>query len=272
MKIDFHTHIFPESVASRAIPHLAAKCGGEPFASGTLTGLLASMDENEIDISVFLQIATNENQMQKINDFAINVMNDNPNKVIAFGSVFPFSEEAVGELKRIHAAGICGIKLHPEYQNFEVIDPRLFPVYEFCQNANMTIVFHAGIDPAYRERLNASPKALREVALAFPDLKIVCAHLGAMFLWDEVPKHLCGLKNVWFDTACVGRFVTKEQFLKIYQSHFKENFLFATDSPWSSPKIESDFIESCGLSADEIEAIYSKNAIDLLHKSGYNLI
>lgn len=264
MKIDFHTHFFPKSIAFRVIRQLETRINTVACGTGDLEGLLEGMKRNGIDRSVFLQIATTEKQQNSVNDFAHTAGLDHPQRIIPFGSVYPKSDTAVSELQRLKSLGFKGIKLHPEYQEFQVNDETVFPVYEYCQSNDLIIVFHAGIDPAYMTRCNATPEALAQVAKLFPKLKIVCAHMGGMGLWPEVVQHLCGLENIWFDTACVGRLITDEEFMNIYRNHDSGKILFATDYPWSDGKIESDFIDKLSLTSTELEKIYFKNAIELL--------
>ena len=42
MIIDFHTHIFPDKVAEKAVPKLAAVINHNPSMNGTAAGLLDS--------------------------------------------------------------------------------------------------------------------------------------------------------------------------------------------------------------------------------------
>ena len=42
MLIDFHTHVFPDALAPRAIASLAAQAGETPSTDGTVAGLCAS--------------------------------------------------------------------------------------------------------------------------------------------------------------------------------------------------------------------------------------
>ena len=124
MLIDFHTHAFPERIASRAVTGLAQGSGGLiPQTDGTLASLKAEMDRDGVDLSVVLSIATNPRQQTNVNNFAIEV-NQN-DRVIAFGSIHPDAPDALEELERIKAAGLKGVKLHPEYQCFYVNDERM---------------------------------------------------------------------------------------------------------------------------------------------------
>ena len=45
MYIDFHTHIFPDKIAEKAIPKLASTIQREPSMDGTYSGLKKSMEE-----------------------------------------------------------------------------------------------------------------------------------------------------------------------------------------------------------------------------------
>jgi predicted TIM-barrel fold metal-dependent hydrolase len=71
-----------------------------------------------VDISVVLNIATNARQQKSVNDFASSINNNRD--IISFGSVFPYSEDVFDELERIKELGLKGVKLHPDYQGFNV--------------------------------------------------------------------------------------------------------------------------------------------------------
>ena len=86
MLIDFHTHAFPEKIASRAVASLSHACGGlKPQTDGTVESLKAEMEADGVSVSVVQSIATNPGQMRKVNDFAIGI-NEDP-AIVAFGSV-----------------------------------------------------------------------------------------------------------------------------------------------------------------------------------------
>lgn len=261
-KIDFHVHFFPDMIAERAIQKLSAAAGIPAYTNGGLVDTLKNLTLNGIDKAVLLPIATNERQMRGVNDFALSV---NGGKIISFGSVFPLCDGAVDELKRIKSLGFKGIKLHPEYQNFEVSDERAFPIYDFCEKNDMIITFHAGRDYAFKDRCYSSPASIAKVAKTFPDLKMVAAHMGGFAMWNDVLKYLAGLHNVWFDTAFTALDITKEQFMAIYNRHNPEQILFATDLPWSEGTTESRFINSLGLSELQKAQIYHLNAAALLN-------
>ena len=93
--------------------------------------------------------------------------------------------------------------------------------------------------------------------------KLIAAHLGGFRLWDDVREYLVGT-NILFDTAFISKFIEKDLCLDIIRSHGCEKILFGSDSPWENPKDTIAFIESLGLSNEEKEYIYYKNALKIL--------
>ena len=129
MIIDFHTHVFPDKVAAKALPKLAAGSGGmEPVYDATVDGLESFLSKNGIDKAVALNISTNTHQQKSVNDFAVSLLKSD--RIIPFGSVHPDSPDVFDELERLKAAGIKGIKLHPDYQGFFVDEKRMLPIYK----------------------------------------------------------------------------------------------------------------------------------------------
>ena len=61
--IDFHTHIFPEHLAAETLAAVCDRSGIRSYADGTLHGLLHSMQEAGIDISVICSVATRPEQV-----------------------------------------------------------------------------------------------------------------------------------------------------------------------------------------------------------------
>ena len=128
MVIDFHTHAFPDALADRAVAHLYELGGMPPKNDGKISGLISSMDADGVDKCVVLSIATKPKQETNVNNFAISLL-ENP-RTIPFGSVFPGSETALSEIERLCAAGVKGIKMHPEYQDFYIDEDRVKPIYK----------------------------------------------------------------------------------------------------------------------------------------------
>ena len=155
MVIDFHTHVFPDKIAPRAIEKLSDASGGlYPYTDGTADGLASRMRESGVDVSVVLSIATNAHQQKSVNDFAATL--NARTEFVAFGSVHPTAPDALEELDRIASLGLRGVKLHPDYQGFDADDDKMIPIYKRISSLGLFTVFHAGVDLASRP-LTARP-------------------------------------------------------------------------------------------------------------------
>lgn len=261
MIIDFHTHCFPEKIAQKAMEKLGFDSGLMPTADGTKEGILSSMEESGVDKSVVLSIATNEKQQRAVNDFAASLPKD---KLIAFGSVYPHSPDALFEIERIASLGLKGIKLHPEYQEFFVDDEKMKPIYKKISSLNLITVFHAGADMGYAPPYHATPKRLSRALSWFDGGAVVAAHWGGFGYGEEVIKELCSLP-IYFDTSFGYGTIAKKIAQKIIDKHGCSRILFGSDSPWHKPKWERHMIETLALSDEEKERIYYKNAVKLLN-------
>lgn len=261
MIIDFHTHAFPEKIAEKAMTNLSFASGGLiPQTNGTIDSLKDLMKKDGVDKSVALAIATNEKQQTAVNDFIASCECD---EIISFGSVFPFAENALEELERIKALGLKGIKLHPEYQQFFVDDEKMKPLYKKISDLELIVLFHAGEDIGYPAPYHATPERLRKAA-KWIDSPMVCAHWGSAGLGEEVIKYLCDIP-VYFDTAFGYGTMPKDRALRILDKKGVDKMLFGSDCPWHAPSWEISMIETLGLSENEKEKIYHKNAEMLLN-------
>jgi predicted TIM-barrel fold metal-dependent hydrolase len=260
--IDFHTHAFPERIAPMAMERLSHQGGGQkPETNGTLASLKEEMAKDGVDISVLLTIATNPKQQHKVNDFAI--ASNGESAIVAFGSVHPDAPDALEELERIHAAGLKGVKLHPEYQGFYADDPRMKPIYRKISDLGLIALFHAGVDYAYAPPYHAMPDQLVG-ALKMLDTHVVAAHWGGVDCGVEVLEKLCG-KELYLDLSYGYGAMPKPIAQAIADKHGTDRLLFASDMPWHRPSWEIRLIESLDLSSDDKEKIYHRNAEKLLN-------
>lgn len=268
MIIDFHTHVFPDKIAARAIAALKAgmmeQHGYEypNFCDGTVTGLLRSMDEEGIDISVMMPIATKPSQADSINRFAASNASE---RLIAFGSVHPMQENWESTLEELAAEGRKGIKLHPEFQDFFIDSPESVQILRKCGELGLIVTFHSGEDIGYPPPVHAAPENVRRAADAAPDTTLIAAHMGGWNMWEEASSLLRDT-HLLFDTAYVHLRMDAPEFRDLARHFGPERVLFASDSPWARPTSDMlSFIVESGLSNEELDLITCKNASRLLN-------
>ena len=264
MYIDIHTHAFHPKIAHKAVDHLnsfySITCSGD----GTIANLLEREQEAGLEKCVVLCAATAPAQVIPANNYAISLQREHPEQVIAFGTVHPAYENWEKELARLKAAGIRGIKLHPDFQSFWLDDPRLLPIFEAAQK-DFVFEIHIG-DKTTPDKNPSCPYKLASILRQFPGIRVIAAHFGGYRMWSHALEVFSGstFENLWFDTSSTTPFASPELAHKLLNTFPRERILFGTDWPLYDPVEELQRLQSLGgLSDSEMEVIMS-NASALL--------
>ncbi len=264
MIIDAHTHIFPDWVAGKALSTVMSNMKGKLNActDGTLGGLLASMDNAGVDVSVILPVATSPGQGRGILQW-IKTAPFSP-RIIFFGSVHPEDPDYGNQIREMADLGLQGLKFHPAYQNFPVNSKEAYAVYEEALKHNLVLYFHAGYDPSVPGCDFTSVERYAVLAKDFHGSKIVLAHGGGYDEWDRV-LDLLGDKGCYFDIAFVLENMKRdEKALELYRQN-EDYFLFGTDSPWRDQKKYADLIRNSEtLTQEQKEKLFFGNVQKLI--------
>lgn len=104
---------------------------------------------------------------------------DNPTARIGFMSVNPKWDNVFEEADRCRELGLAGVKLGPNYQDFDPLSAPALDFYAYCERNALPILFHQGASPISTAPLRYTfPLVTDEVAIRFPELRIVMAHMG----------------------------------------------------------------------------------------------
>ncbi len=268
MIIDFHTHVFPEKIASRTIEKLESFAQIHAHSNGLLDGLKASMKTAGVDYSVVLPVVTNPSQFHSVNEYAASI--NGTDGILSFGGIHPDSRDYQEELLQIRDYGLKGIKLHPDYQNVHISDPRYLRIITEAVNLGLIVTIHAGIDIGLPDDVHCPPEeALTMLQYVHAHAKhpeqatIILAHTGGYKQWDRVEDLLVGT-NVYFDLAYTFGHIDTDQLLRIIRKHGADRILFATDSPWNDQAEDIRAFHALGLNEEESAAILGENAKKLL--------
>jgi predicted TIM-barrel fold metal-dependent hydrolase len=258
--IDVHTHIWPDTLAAAAVSAVGSQGHIGAHYDGTVAGLKAAMDRAGVDISVVLPVATKPGQVRTINDWAAS-LRDDP-RIVPFGAMHPDFEDPGAEIARMRGLGITGFKMHPEYQAFEPLDPKLEPVYAAAIENGMTLLFHAGGDVAF-DTVRGTPAVFATLLDTWPELHAVLAHMGGFRQWHEVTGRLAG-RDVYFDTAYTLGHLPDDEFVALAREHGCSRVLFGSDGPWTDVAQQIEHLRRLPFTADEFAAILGGNAERLL--------
>ena len=257
--IDFHTHAFPDAIASRAMKALQAEGGITAHLDGRVSSLLDSMDRSGIERSVICSIATKPAQFDSIMSWCRVIKSE---RIVPFPSLHPDDPMFASRIKQIRDEGFKGVKFHPYYQDFKIDDERMFPIYEHLARENLIVLMHTGFDFAFEKTRKADPAKILKILEYFPGLKMVTTHLGAWDDWEEVERHLVG-RSIYMEISFSLEYLNREKAREMILRHPAEFVLFGSDSPWTDQEKTLSLLRGLGLGKDREALILRGNAISL---------
>jgi predicted TIM-barrel fold metal-dependent hydrolase len=146
-----------------------------------------------------------------------------------------------------------GIKLHPDFQKFN-IDDEIAEKFYRAASGKLPILLHIGDD-----RYDFSkPYRLVNMAKKYPGVTFIAAHFGGYRCWADAPIYQ-GLDNVYFDTCSSLPFISAEEAKRLIDLFGADKFFFATDFPMWDSKTELERFNQIPLTDEEREMIFSAN-------------
>ena len=138
------------------------------------------------------------------NEIIADYVKEHPEKLQGWASVDPNEPDCIEQLEHcVNELGLKGLKLGPVYQHFDPQDRKHWPFFKKCQQLNLPIMWHQGTTFPSQARLKwGLPLQLEDVAMDFPDLKMIIAHLGHP--WEQETVVLIRkCPNVYTDISAV---------------------------------------------------------------------
>ncbi len=250
---DAHSHIFPEKIAEKAARAIGDFYDIGMRYSGESSLLIKSGSKINVRKYLVCSTATVPQQTGNINDFIINECNEH-SEFLGFGTLHPDTENMEKEIEKVISAGLKGIKIHPDFQKFNIDDEKAFGIYEKIEG-RLPILIHMG-DDRYEF---SKPHRLVNVIKTFPKLEVFAAHFGGYQCWDEAIDCLLDFENVYFDTSSTLGFVSVERATRIASKFDKDKLLFGTDFPMWDHEEELKRFFALELSDDDNRKILSEN-------------
>ncbi len=257
---DVHAHVYPRAIAQKAAEAIGDFYQLTVNHQGRADTLLLENEKAGITHSIIHSVAVTWEKAPKINDFISKTVKENPEKFTGFAAVHPQDPDVATTLEKAKKAGLRGIKLHPDFQNFAIDDSSVYPIYQWAQKKGFPILVHTG-DTRYT---TSRPEKMAKVLKAFPALQVVCAHLGGWSQWEEAYKILSPFENAWVDTSSSLYALSPQKAKKIIENYGSERVLFGTDYPMWNPKEELERFYALNLAGRQRDDILYQNAKRLL--------
>lgn len=257
--IDIHTHIYPDKIAEKATESVRYFYGirGSDNMDGMVSTLLKRGAEAGISQFVVLPVSNSPDRVRHINSFLLEQANAH-DCFIGFGTIHAAMEGLSEEVEWILENGLKGIKMHPDSQQFNIDDPRLFPVYEQIQD-KIPLMLHMG-DPRYDY---SHPARLKRILGLFPKLQVIAAHFGG-YSMPETAKELLWDTDCIFDISSALMFMEPGEAERYINSYGAERMAYGTDYPLWDPVQEVERFQKLKLTDDQFEQIAHKTAERIL--------
>jgi len=253
-----HAHVFPKGL----------------FPQGSIEDLMRTMDECHIDKVV--TFAPFHNQVSELdinpNRWLAEAIKCHEDRLVGFGTVNLEAQNIEEQVREIRDLGLIGIKMHPSYQKFNIIEDRAFRVYRVAEELNLFISFHTGI---HWHRIKDTHVLLfDEVAFTFPKLKFSLEHVGGYsFFKDAVGVIMnnmrghksniyAGLTSVFNKKTHPQWYLSLEQIKELIEIIGDGCILFGLDFPYNQAdaiKEAMDILNNSGLPKETLDRILGRN-------------
>ena len=132
--------------------------------------------------------------------------------------------------------GLRGIKLLPMYAGFRPDDPALDPLWQYAEKHGLPVLLHTGTTFVTQAPLECTlPRLIEPVALKYPGVKIILAHLGHPYEGEcivTIRKH----PNVFADISALHYrpWQLYNSLMLVQEYGVWHKLLFGTDYPFTT--------------------------------------
>jgi hypothetical protein len=178
----------------------------------------------------------------RVNEYVAQYCKAAPDRLVPMGGVHPrFAQDAAAEVRQAADLGVRALKVHPPHM---AVEPNAYlhglealrAIYEEAQRLRLPVMIHTGtsVFPGARSR-TGEPMAVDDVAVDFPDLKIVLAHGGRPLWMDQAFFLVRRFPNVYMDVSSIPPKAILRYFPRLAEVAGK--VLYGSD--WPAPGVRS---------------------------------
>lgn len=274
---DCHIHIQPYEMFKAGPLEVMRKARGKfddiIEYSRSPKALLRYLDSVGVERAVLINYVAPEvmGLTSEVNQWVVSYCKQNPRRLLSCGSVHPrHTKNVQADMEQIARTGIRMIKIHPPHQLLFANDyvngvKELEVIYGMAEKHGIPVMVHTGtsIFPGARNRYG-DPLFLDDVAVDFPNLKILMAH-GGRPIWMQTAFFLLRRhRNMYLDISGIPPKLLLQYFPRLQEIASKT--LFGTD--WPSPGVKDikqniDEFSALPLSAEIQQQVLSKTALGI---------
>ncbi len=281
--VDFHTHIFPPGVSENREEYLRrdrtfAEMYGSPRAKiATAEGLLRSMDEAGVEVSVALGFAwSDQDDCVRHNDYLLEAAESSGGRIVPFCTVNLLAgEAAVKEVERCARGGARGLgELRPDSQGWALNGDAGDVLAEVASRHGLILLFHV-TEPVGQEypgkqglRLDSFCRYVESAG----GVSVVGAHLaGGLPFYAPMPKAGGAPAAAYMDTAALRYLYEPSVLLGVVSASGglgADRLLFGSDFPLVAQSAALADVRAGALAEGSLRSVLGGNAGRLLRLEG----
>jgi len=251
--------------------------------------LVERMDESGIDITV-INIVDNINfgfdneRILRVNSYCASAAAKHPGRILTLAGIDPRRPEAPALFRRcIEEFKMKGLKWHPDH-GYYPNSQEAYAVLEVANELGVPLLTHCGPRPESRSKY-AHPIHLDDIAIDFPNLTIIAAHMGDTWWrdWAALARHkstICGDLAMWQLMAETRPSLFRRYLREIVDIVGPEQVLFSSDGPCYEPLVSNrrwvgilkeltvKGTDGISFSDEEVSAILGGNATRIFKLNG----
>jgi hypothetical protein len=196
------------------------------------------------------------------NDEVASFVRSHPDRLVGVASVdLARPMQAVRELRRsVRELGFRALRIVPWLWGLPPDDRRYYPLYAECIELDVPFCLQVGHTGPLRTSETGRPiPYLENVALEFPELRIVAGHIGAPWT-QEIISLARKFPNLYIDTSAYKATRFPADFVEFMRGGGAKQVMFGTNYPMLTASACVEGIESLGLGDDAKQAFPSGNA------------
>jgi predicted TIM-barrel fold metal-dependent hydrolase len=240
----------------------------------TIPETIAYYRERNIALVMFTVDMESNTGIKRIrNEEVAEAARENGDIMLAFASIDPHKGKfgAIEARRMVEEYGVKGFKFHPPIQGFNPNDRMAYPIYEVIAEYKLPAIFHtghSGMGTGMRggggiKLKYGQPILVDDVAVDFPDMKIILAHPS--WPWtDESLSMALHKENVFIDLSGWSPKYFPPQIITYANTQLKTKMLFGSDFPLITPDKWIETALQAGFREEVMPLILKDNAAKLL--------
>jgi predicted TIM-barrel fold metal-dependent hydrolase len=234
-----------------------------------LPEFITQMDAANIDKIVLVNPGIKGLPVRPMNEGVAQLLATYPERFIGFAGFDPNTgTHAVDDIEyAVNHLGFSGVKAVASTLELDINDPAFYPCYAKAEELGIPILIHTGAVIIKGVRVkHVHPLMIDDVAFDFPDLTIICAHLGGWQYLDAI-NMLLHHRNVFADISFWPLHPLYVDLVpwRLLEKTIPEKILFGSDYPaGQTPAEAAEAVNTLPVSRSFKDKILGTNAARIL--------